>query len=221
MILIIDRYKKNSAPISEMFYYMGVLSKAISINETFSEISPVYRAIILISPERFPDIEDYLLKLREYNSSAPIFAMGNPGKEYAHFFDDIFSRDAFGTTMISRILDYTGERDLPQPGDYRLAGIDISCDIYTATYFSRPLPFTKTEAMIVRYMIITYPRPLKAEEILKYSFRDSRTPEISNIRTHISIINKKFRKIAGRNLIQMLPGEGYRILTPALMSANT
>ena len=73
--------------------------------------------------------------------------------------------------------------------------------------------------MIVKYLIRTYPRPTSAEEILRYAYRESRTPEISNIRTHISIINKKFRKLTERNLIEMSFGKGYRVLTPEVAEA--
>ena len=41
-------------------------------------------------------------------------------------------------------------------------------------------------------------------------------PEESGIRTHISIMNKKFREITGRNLTVLTPGEGYRVLTPEI-----
>ena len=57
------------------------------------------------------------------------------------------------------------------------------------------------------------------EDILRYAYRESKYPEVSNIRTHISIINKKFRNLSNRNLIEMTFGTGYRILTPEVASA--
>ena len=87
----------------------------------------------------------------------------------------------------------------------------------TPLYFGKPLPLTKTEAMILKTLIVTYPRPTSAKEVLKYAFKQNKTPEASNIRTHISVINKKFRAVAERNLIALTVGEGYVILTPELM----
>lgn len=219
MILVVDKSKRNAVSVADMFFYMGVLAKAATIAESFSEISDIYRAVIIISPESFPDAEDYVKRLRTYNSAVPIFAIGSPDESYAHLFSRIFSRGSYASVVMSKILEYTLENSLPQPGDYKLAGIDLSCDISTPTYFWTPLPLTKTEAMIVKYLIRTYPRPTTAEEILKYAYRDSKTPEVSNIRTHVSIINKKFRNLTNRNLIEMSFGKGYRVLTPELAQA--
>lgn len=219
MILVIDKSHKNANNVADMFFLMGVLSRAVTIGETFSEISDNYRAVIMICPENFPDPEDFIKRLRKYNSTVPVFAMGNPDKSYSHLFACVFSRTAFISNVMAKILDYTLENALPQPGDYKLAGIDVSCDNATPTYFWTPLPLTKTEAMIVKYLIRTYPKPTSAEEILKYAFKESRTPEISNIRTHVSIINKKFRNLANRNLIEMSFGKGYRVMTPEVMAS--
>ena len=145
--------------------------------------------------------------------------MGAPEKSYSHLFSDVFARGTYASVILAKILEYTLKNSLPQPGDYKLAGIDLSCDISTPTYFTTPLPLTKTEAMIVKYLIRTYPRPTSAEEILKYAYRESRIPELSNIRTHVSIINKKFRELTSRNLIEMSFGKGYRVLTPEVAEA--
>ena len=81
-------------------------------------------------------------------------------------------------------------------------------------YFDTRINFTKTEAMILRYLIRSYPLPKNAESILKYSFRPSRTPEPASIRTHISIMNKKLEAATGRRMIILEPGRGYLITTP-------
>jgi len=220
MILIVSKSKKNASNVADMFFYMGVLAKGATVAESFSEISDIYRALILLSPESFPDADDYIKRVRSYNSVIPIFAIGEPDGNYLHSFAHIFSVGTYASMVMSKILEYTLENGLPQPGDYKLAGIDLSCDLSTPTYFWTPLPLTKTEATIVKYLIRTYPRPTSAEEILKYAYRESKTPEVSNIRTHISIINKKFRNLTNRNLIEMSFGKGYRVLTPELMEST-
>ncbi len=219
MILVIDQNKKNAASVADMFFYMGVLAKASTVGESFSEISDIYRAVILISPESFPDCRDYINRLRSYSSTVPIFAIGAPDSSDSQLFARVFSPGTYASAVMTKILEYTLNNSLPQPGDYKLAGIDLSCDLANPTYFHTPFSLTKTEAMIVKYLIRTYPRPTSAEEILRYAYRESRTPEISNIRTHISIINKKFRKLTERNLIEMSFGKGYRVLTPEVAEA--
>ena len=219
MILIIDKSRKNAMSVADMFFYMGILAKATTVGESFSEISDIYRAVIIIAPDTLPDTEDFVKRLRTYNLKVPIFAVGEPDRSSEHLFAGIFPVGTYASSIMAKILEYTLKNSLPQPGDYKLAGIDLSCDLSTPTYFWTPLPLTKTEAMIVKYLIRTYPRPTTAEEILKYAYRQSRTPEVSNIRTHVSIINRKFRNLANRNLIEMSFGKGYRVLTPEVAEA--
>ncbi len=220
MILVIDKAKKSAAAIADMFFYMGVLAKAVTPKEAFSEIGQLYRAALIISPNHLPDAKDFIRQLKAYNSSIPIFAVENFPSSEDGLFAKIFNKEDYASTIMAGILDYTAKNSLPQPGDYRLAGMDLSCDIPTPTYFWEPFPLTRTEAMIVRYLVRTYPNPTSPEDILKYAYRGSRVPEIANVRTHISIINKKFRNIAGRNLVEMSFGKGYRVCTPELMDAT-
>jgi hypothetical protein len=219
MILVIDQSKKNAINVSDMFFYMGVLAKAVTVSEAFAEISNTYRAIIILSPEDLPDAVDFIKRLHGYSASIPIFAIGAPDNPNSHLFAKIFPTSSYAFEIMSKILEYTLDNDLPQPGDYKLAGLDFSCDLAIPTYFWTPLPLTKTESMIIKYLIRTYPRPTTAEEILRYSYKESNMPEISNIRTHISIINKKFRKLTKRNLVEMSFGRGYRVLTPEVAAA--
>ena len=60
MILVIDKNRKNALCVADMFFYMGVLAKAATLSEAFSEISNTYRAILLLSPRSYPDAEDFI-----------------------------------------------------------------------------------------------------------------------------------------------------------------
>jgi DNA-binding response OmpR family regulator len=66
-------------------------------------------------------------------------------------------------------------------------------------------------------MIRSYPIPQSPENIIKYAFPPARHPDPSCIKTHISVINKKFREREGRNLIIMLPSEGYVVNTAEII----
>ena len=50
MILIIDKSPKYGKRLSDMFYYMGILANYESPTDAFSEISTLYKAIIISSP---------------------------------------------------------------------------------------------------------------------------------------------------------------------------
>ena len=218
MILVIDKHKRAAANLSDALSYMGFVSVGLTPNEALSEISTLYRAVIITSVEALPDAEDYVRRLRSYTKSIPIFAIFDlPDNKYSHLFSACFKRGTYASRLAENIISYCDSADLPLPGHYALAGIDISVDLRTPTYFFTPLPFTKTELMILRYLFRIYPATAKSEQILKYAYRPTKRPAPSNIRTHISIINKKFKAIAERNLVYQVFGKGYSILTPEIL----
>lgn len=221
MILIIDRTKRSATTLSDMFHFMGFISHAATPTEALSEISSIYRAVVITSPSAFPDISDFMKKLRSYAQNVPAFALLSEGEErFAPLFDQCFPCSTPSSNLALNIINYTEERYLPRLGRYAIAGIDVSLEFPTPTYFMKALPFTKTEIMILRFLIRTYPNPTSAEQILKYAYRPSRTPNVSNIRTHISVMNKKFRKISNqRTLINMVPSKGYVINSPKIKPA--
>ena len=218
MLLIISDSRKQARLISEMFFYMSILSHGISHAETFSEIYSKYRAILLVNPDESPDVNGYVAKIRKARSNLPIFAVigTDETKCSPGIFDGIFKKDNFSPALAAKIISYANEQRGARLGDYRLMGLNASFDKYGIVYFFTRLPFTKTEGMILRYLIRSYPTPTNASNILKYAFKASRKPEAASVRTHISLINKKFRKIADRPLIIFEKGEGYLILTPEI-----
>ena len=222
MILVIDKSQKNANDLADMFYYMGVLAKAVSVKDALSEISDIYRAVILISPEDLSFPEDIIEGLKSY-SNAPLFAIGSPKGECVREFLRVFEKGTHAPTLLSAIRDCCDDMLISAPGDYNIAGVDISATTRVPVYFWTPLPFTRTESMIIRYLIRAYPSPAPAEDILKYAFRDTRRPEVASVRTHVSIINKKFREATGKtnyNFIETAFGQGYRILTPEIAFAS-
>ena len=218
MILVIDKLKKNAINVSDMFFYMGVIARPASLHEAFSEISTVYRAIVLLSPSSYPDTEDFITRLQTYSSNTPIFAIGEVDERCSELVSRTLPSSAYAAEILSEIIEYTSDKYLPQPGDYRLMGLDLSCTIPSPMYSGTTLPLTKTEAMILRYLIRAYPAAAATEDILKYAYRETRAPESSNIRTHISIINKKFRALTQRNLLEMSLGIGYKFITSDKLS---
>ena len=216
MLLIISQSKKTAKSVSDTFYYMSILAYGTSPHEALSEISELYRAVLIINPENFPDINDYVQRIKTYKSDIPVFALtdGNPEPFYPDIFDGIFTKPSFTPSLASRIISYANENNRAKIGDYRLAGFDASSNLVGVNYFYKKVNLTKTEAMILRYLIRSYPVPQKAENILKYAFRSARAPEASSIRTHISIMNKKFDTALGKRMITLSLHKGYLILTP-------
>ena len=73
--------------------------------------------------------------------------------------------------------------------------------------------------MILRYLTASYPALQSAKSIIKYAFKQSKKPELSSVRTHISVMNKKFKDITGRNLFIGIPKQGYTVSTPEMIKA--
>lgn len=220
LILIIDKSQKDALLVSDILYNMGFLSNAVTPERAAAEISNRYRAVIFISPERIGSLEEYVPMLRKFSLGSPIFAICpkqnsyDGFQEHSYLFDRVFYQSEISYDLICKILNCQTEKGKKYIGSYRALGIDASVFIDGATFFDIPLGLTKTETMIVRYLTVTYPNPAKASDILKFAFKSSKCPEIANIRTHISSINKKFVKVAKRPFILSESRVGYTFATP-------
>ncbi|MBO5906775.1 MAG: winged helix-turn-helix domain-containing protein [Clostridia bacterium] len=220
MVLIVNRRKKDASYVSEIFHYMGILSHGATPSEALSEISLLYRAVIIMEPDTLPDACDFVSKLRSYASEVPIFALADGIDTFSHkeIFDGVYKFSTYSSILAYNIAQYSKKNSLSCVGDYRLAGINAMCDAESVTYFGEQIPLTKTETMILRFLIRAYPLPMDSESILRYAFRPSRSPEPASIRTHICSINKKFRLKTSRNVIALAPKKGYVVITPEVMA---
>lgn len=220
MLLIIDANKRTAESISDIFYYMGILSRAVSPSEALNEISSIYKAALISEPESFADIKDFTAKLTSYCSDILLFSISENPNDIS--FRDIFVKNyhmnTYSSLLAKDIANELTARGLSPIGSYKLAGIDASCGLPVVRSFDIPIPFTKTEVMILRYLISSYPIPQTPKSILKYAFKQNRRPDITGIRTHISMMNKKFREIRDRNVIVSIPERGYVVSTPEVLA---
>ncbi len=209
MLLIASKPKECAEDLSDMFNFMGVLSVAVKPGEIFDEIPEIYRAILLLSPEKIYDEIDFSEKIRSYYKNIPIFAFGNAKTECA--FDAVFPENLSAAEIFHTVYSFCRGSGFKAPGEYFLDEIDASPERSGAVCFSKKLPLTKTELMILRTLLCLYPNPVKPSEIIKFAFRKKRAPNETSVRTHISIINKKAMKILGRKLILSSEKQGYYI----------
>ena len=218
MILIVNRSKRYANTFTEIFHYMGILSHTATPTEALSEISTLYRAVLVVDPETLPSPEDFVKKLSSY-ADIPIFAISDTGEKnpYASLFSGSYKHAITSAHLAYNIAKKSNEMGKPMIGDYRLAGFNATCDLDSVLFFDKPIEFTKTEKMIFRYLIRCYPLPQKPQSILKYAFRPSRHPSAESIKTHVSLINKKFLAIKGLKLICTFGNSGYVVNTPEIM----
>ena len=223
MILIISKEKRQAASAAEILHYMGILAYPATPSSALSEISTVYRSALIINPQSLPDVKDYLRRIHTYVGSMPVFGISDSGvpEDISHLFFKCYSK-AFSPKIAVDMMISLRDNNIDTPGTYRLAGIDASVYENTVRWFDKPLLLTYTEAMILRFLIRTYPNPVSAEKIIKYAFNPAKAPEPSCIRTHLSVMNKKFRSLTDINLTFSVPKQGYILKTPEILSeANT
>ena len=213
MILIVAKNKRDADAFIQSFHFMGILAYYSSPSTALSEIGKGFHSALFVGDE-LSEYEELVRAMRSYSLDCPIFALSKSEERRYTFFDAEFFWSGYVSELACKIINYQKDRRLPVIGEYRVAGIDASCHKTNVLYYGREIHLTKTEAMILRYLIATYPIPQKASNILKYAFRPGRMPEITNIRTHICVINSKFNDEFSRTVISSEPRVGYTVLTP-------
>lgn len=218
MILIIDENRKRRETIAETFYYMGILSYGVCKDGALSELSRAYKAILISEPQELADCISFLRGLREAARDIPLFAISEYGLDVTlkPLFDLEFKSGIYSSLLAREIIDYSRREGLVPIGSYMLAGLDVSCDRSYAKYFSREVKLTKTEAMILRYLIASYPAPVSAQDVLTHAYKQTKAPEDAAVRTQISLINRKFDKVKSERLITRTD-TGYLIATPEFL----
>jgi hypothetical protein len=217
MLLIVSRRKNYSRELSNILGTVGILSYPVSATEALSEISPLYRAVVVIEPSFLYDAESFIESIRRYVGNMPVFALyyEKIGKESVYF-NHAFLDNIFSETFLLVTQKHLEGLKLNSLGDYKLAGIDASVDKSSVLCFDESVELTKTETKILRFLIRSYPIPRSCQSIIKYLYAPTKAPEPSSIRTHVCKINAKFKDIYPETLICSYCGEGYIINTPEL-----
>ena len=215
MILVISKEKKHAQSAVNILYTLGIVAHAETPSGALGEIGLQYRGILVVAPERIPDLASYVKRLRAYSYSVPLFAMSD-GEYEKSLFDATYKDNTVSARLVSEMSKFSVNNGYPVVGVYSIAGLDASADNESATIFGKEIELTKTEKMILRYLIRCYPAPMKPAEIIRYSFKHGREPLETSIRTHVSKINKKFYALTGSNIITSYENRGYLILTPEL-----
>ena len=210
MILIIDENRQRRNTLAEIFYYMGIPAVSRAPKEAQSELCESYSAVV------FTSLSDTSIKnsvINDFSSTAsrPVLGAFDAG-ENADIFDIVFNKDASALDILKKITALQVIRGKAPLGTYMLAGLDICADRDCAAYLGRMVKLTKTECMILRYLIASYPKPKCSSKILTHAYKPTKMPEEASVRTQISLINKKFSHLGGAIIVEQ--DEGYTISVP-------
>ena len=213
MIRIFSENANDATAISEIFYYLGILSQPSDYNTEYP-LSGDCRAVLMLPPYLIGHVSDLLSNIP---NGTPVFAIDRRVSEAAaQIFGDggvVMLPETCPPPMLPHLI-AAAQRESGASrviGDYSALGVRASNEWSYAISGKYKIPLTRTELMIVRYLCAVYPERKGSLEILKNAFREGRSTEPSNIRTHISMINKKSERISGDPLISSVPREGYCI----------
>lgn len=220
LILFVYRSRAQGNGMADSFNRMGVPSHVTSPESIINDISNRYLAIVVCIPADEFHIYDteYVYSLKVYSIGAPIFAICEPenlskAKEL-YTFDDVFTTDMTPHQILTGIQLYQYDNCLARTGVYRLTGLNASLNRNNPEFYFTEFALTHNEKMILRTLIRVYPNPISAKDLLRHAFKKVNTPSISNVRTLICGINKKFKVEFGRKLIEISSDKtGYIIIT--------
>ena len=210
MILVVSKSKENSSALSDMFYHMGVLSSVCDVGEMPYENLSFFGAVIFLAPDTLSGTNEAIATIRKHNKEALCVAVGG-WVDVDLDFDILIEGGTYASRIYEIICAEAEKKNISSPGRYRLGEFYADADSACSGYKKALLPFSKTENMILRALIRAYPTPLSSKELLSYAFKSSRLPEISNVRTHVCIMNKKFRSVTKHPLVELITSRGYVI----------
>lgn len=89
--------------------------------------------------------------------------------------------------------------------------LELGKDRKNCFYLGLPIGFTSAEYRILKFLCMNDGKIIAANYILHHCFADSYRMNESNVRVHISSINKKARAVGGRKLILCEREKGYKL----------
>ncbi len=210
MILFASKSRAESERFAENFNIMGYLATASTGATALNTLTPMYHALVLINPNNIASA-DSILYHNSVGLKVPVFALGDTSDKR---FLEVFKADISTSSLSKKIIRRLALCDKHIIGKYKCAGFDCSASLSNIFFFDEQIKLTITEKMILRYLTVSYPLPVSAEEIIAHAIRPSRKPEPSAIRTHICSMNKKFKSSLGRPMIEFFDRRGYLLITP-------
>ena len=212
MLLVIDTNMKNANAVTNILRYMGLLAYPTTPHHALTEFSNLYSAVVIINPVKFPDIQDYVKRLKSFDERMMLFSISDKENPFPELFTLNFKNNIYSRTFANAIIQYSIKNSSRTIGCYRTSELNVVAGMEEAIYNGKSIPFSKMELRVVRFLLHTNPKPQMTDTIIKYIYPANKRPEHSGLRTHISHINEKFRNVTGRNLIEMKPKEGYHLL---------
>ena len=116
------------------------------------------------------------------------------------------SREDEPSFSLSALLTYLGYMT-----KYEYRHLRLTKEDHSAVYLGMKMALTEAEYRILLYMCTEAEGISTSEDILSFCFAESYRMVSTNVKHHISHINKKAKALGGRKLILSVRGKGYKI----------
>lgn len=205
MILLFSNPKSERAEaLRQMLYFIGIITVSAPSLHSLPFPAEKFSAVLIVDA---PQDDELLALTKAFHDR--LFCLGDaPIGEAVPL-----KLGAYASEIVSEIRSHLISSGQRPSGEYKLFALDASYDRDGVYFGQKRISFTRTEAMLLRSLIALYPIPLTQDELLASAFRAARIPEASNIRTHICVMNKKFRILTARQLIASAEHSEYSLLS--------
>ena len=208
MILLIDCDGTTARAIAGFFRYYGIPTERLGAKEACEFSKGSYTCAILCGADH-SDRDGFIAKVHTALGECPTFIIADRFSS-AELSDGTYGRfvlaDGSLPFRINDSLQKSGRRSLFY---YEREGVCLDCGGTLSVKGKASIRLTKTEAMLMRLLIDTYPTPICAERAVGCVYPDEKRPEPSVIRTHVCAVNKRVEGLVGLPLIRSVPHEGY------------
>lgn len=184
-------------------------------------LAPAYdmplRALLILRPEGFPHIADLCARARAQFPALPLALFlrktnteGN-AFVYRRLADFVYDDNVTTERLISEL--FAAHEARGGARDNRIAGgLVMERDREFASIFGLPIPYTESEWMLLRYLLLISPRTATAEELAAIALRPTGAPAPHTAVSHISNINRKTEDaLSGYRPIENTGAGGYRL----------
>ena len=184
MIVILDNERDALFALRKRLYMHRTPSAILPFDEIERIGHYPVHGILIHRPENVEDIERLCKKIREvypnipllltYRDSAPINYFA-----YRKMVDVVLEERTTTATLHKRLYECYEEKNGSVPYSFTVEGVRVIMNDPYVHILMQAFPTRRVEYMILRYLSLTSPRPVPAEELLETAFPPStrkRTP---------------------------------------------
>ncbi len=204
-----------------IFYRMRIHTLCLSPPKPADAALYPIRGFLIPRPEDISDLESICLQINILFPDIPLAIFYREGRGnpylYQRMCDFVFDQNTTSTDIVSRMYSLYKERTGKETDSLLIGNIRTVLRDPRLFLFGHPLPVTALQWRIVRYLQLTHPRPVPAQEILDTCFSFRHPPAANNVSTQISLLNKRIRHLFSFTPISFCSERGY-ILSPYRIS---